>query len=1061
MKKIFSFLLLGLLLSIGNAWATDVLTLDCATPAAESSSTAFSSTSDLATFLNSAAGLSTAENKIACSAKGGDVYNGKGSGGGNIPQKCLKIGKASGPGSFTFTIPDNFDQVNEIEITCYGWKTSSSISINGGAAQTFTTAQVEATKTFELASATRTIAISVTSSAVCVTEIVLKKSTAAVAKPTFTPAEGNYTFAQNVTIACATDGASIYYTLDGTEPTSNSTLYSSAISITETKTIKAIAKKDDAYSAVASATYSIFPVEHAGTQQDPYTVADARNAIDANIGITNIYATGIVSEIVTPYNSQYGNISYNISTDGLTTSDQLQAYRGKSYNGDNFTGAGDIQVGDVVVVYGTLKKYNDTYEFDQNNQLVSLNRPAAVPVINAENVELAYNATSGEIAYTISNATEATLTAASTTDWISNIQVAADKVTFTTTANEGNIDREGFITLSYTGAVDKVITVTQAHYVIDFATLPFAFNGGRDAIANVVGLTQTGLGTDYTSSPKLKFDGTGDNLILKINEAPETLTFDIKGNGFSGGTFKVQTSADGVNYEDLETYAALGDKQSEEFDLTSTVRYIKWIYTSKSDGNVALGNIAVSKLSTDPEILLSETSINVLSNGTLGENITVTFKNITEVTEQTTDIVFFEADGVTPIADQAEPDWVIVDLDLPNNHLGYVVDPNTGAARYAYLKVYALDDEANDVYSELITISQDAYVPAANYVIVTDAADIMPGAHYIIASGTNGGIQIMGGQKSNNREGQAVTAVDGVIDIPAGVETHEFVICKDGDKFAIYEAGVGYLYAASSSSNYLKSQATNNVNGRWEITIDGEDSVASIIATESTNRNVMRYNSGSGIFASYASATQSDVYLYRKTGESFTTETVTVSAVGYATLYYGTENLIVPEGVVARTYKVESGALVETETYEAGEVVPKTIAVVLEGAEGIYDFIVTPVPGMGPAATNLKGSDVATTTTGGDVYYGLSLNSASQANSVGFYWMAENGAAFTNGAHKAYLAVNEFPASAPERILFHDNNATNIQNVEGAEKAVKVMENGKRYIQKNGVDYDAMGKTVR
>lgn len=117
-----------------------------------------------------------------------------------------------------------------------------------------------------------------------------------------------------------------------------------------------------------------------GTENNPYTVAEARAAIDANTGVTGVYAKGIVSGIVTAFDSQYGNISYNISTDGTTTADQLQAYRGKSYGGANFTSANDIQVGDEVVIYGNLKKYNDTYEFDANNQLVSLNRPVYIEV---------------------------------------------------------------------------------------------------------------------------------------------------------------------------------------------------------------------------------------------------------------------------------------------------------------------------------------------------------------------------------------------------------------------------------------------------------------------------------------------------------------------------------------------------------------------------------------------------------------------------------------------------------------------------------------------------------
>lgn len=122
-----------------------------------------------------------------------------------------------------------------------------------------------------------------------------------------------------------------------------------------------------------------------GTENNPYTVAQAREAIDNNTDITGVYAMGIVSEIVTPLNTEYGNITYNISADGTTTADQLQAYRGKSYDGGNFTSEDDIKVGDEVVVYGNLKKYNNTYEFDANNQLVSLHRPATTePTITLE-----------------------------------------------------------------------------------------------------------------------------------------------------------------------------------------------------------------------------------------------------------------------------------------------------------------------------------------------------------------------------------------------------------------------------------------------------------------------------------------------------------------------------------------------------------------------------------------------------------------------------------------------------------------------------------------------------
>ena len=93
----------------------------------------------------------------------------------------------------------------------------------------------------------------------------------AVANPTFSPAGGSYTSTQSVTIASTTSGASIRYTLDGTNPTSSvGTLYSVPVAITTTGTVlKAIAYKSGmSDSAVTSATYTLtapVPVFNNGT----------------------------------------------------------------------------------------------------------------------------------------------------------------------------------------------------------------------------------------------------------------------------------------------------------------------------------------------------------------------------------------------------------------------------------------------------------------------------------------------------------------------------------------------------------------------------------------------------------------------------------------------------------------------------------------------------------------------------------------------------------------------------------------------------------------------------
>lgn len=79
-----------------------------------------------------------------------------------------------------------------------------------------------------------------------------------VATPTFSVAGGEYTEAQSVGIGCETAGAAIYYTTDGKEPTNASTLYTGAINVDKSMTIKAIAYADaDNYSEVATAEYVV------------------------------------------------------------------------------------------------------------------------------------------------------------------------------------------------------------------------------------------------------------------------------------------------------------------------------------------------------------------------------------------------------------------------------------------------------------------------------------------------------------------------------------------------------------------------------------------------------------------------------------------------------------------------------------------------------------------------------------------------------------------------------------------------------------------------------------
>jgi Chitobiase/beta-hexosaminidase C-terminal domain/Bacterial Ig-like domain (group 3) len=105
------------------------------------------------------------------------------------------------------------------------------------------------------------------------------------ATPVFSPAVGTYTSAQRVTITDSTTGAAIYYTVNGTMPTTSSMKYTGAITVSATETIEAIAVAAGyANSAVASAKYTIVPSTTAELQFIPSTpcrIADTRNAAGA------------------------------------------------------------------------------------------------------------------------------------------------------------------------------------------------------------------------------------------------------------------------------------------------------------------------------------------------------------------------------------------------------------------------------------------------------------------------------------------------------------------------------------------------------------------------------------------------------------------------------------------------------------------------------------------------------------------------------------------------------------------------------------------------------------
>lgn len=853
--------------------------------------------------------------------------------------------------------------------------------------------------------------------------ISLTHPTAAVEAPIFSPDGGVFTTPQSVSFAVAAptmEGYTFFYTTDGTEPTTESTLYTGPIEVSTTTTIKAIAVKGGEVSLVTTATYAI--LAHAGTETDPYSVADAHAAIDANAGLTDVYATGVVTEIATAWSTDHSNISFNFVDAAGDGGSFLQAYRCVSTDAAD---ASTVAVGDIVVVKGTLKKYGTTYEFGQGCELVSLTHSGtpADPVIVAEDATIDAGVTYFELTYEIQNPVDGTeLTASTTASWITSCtpsQKSFDRVMIECEANESAEARTATITLTY-GTATKEVTLTQEGAVApveDYVTLPYSWAGGtQEELLAETGVTASGLGSNYAASNapyNVKFDTTGDYIQFKTDSRPGVVTIEVKMlGGANTSTITVQESADGETFTDVQELTISGAQNdvlslSTTTDFAETSRYIRLSFTKGS--NVGVGPISIA---TYAPIVLSDYTLTIADP----ENVTITANyggetilqngenaEVTEGTEVTLALTVADGYDLQSVTVNGTDDGQAVNLA-----------PGTTETVFTFtMPAFGVTVNATAVeHVEVVT---------SDYVLATS---ITSGKSYVIASGVEGTVQVMAEQKNNNRGAVEATISNGVLKVS---EEYEFVIetanIGEASGYSIFDPDAkGYLYAAASGSNHLKTQTDNNVNGVWTITIDATAGEASVVAASSSNRNVMQYNSGSTLFSCYATASQSPVYLYEKV-ESFvpTVQTVTVTDAGYAT-FVAEKNLEIPTDVLVEVFAVTvEGSYASLQPIVGN--IPAGEAVLVKASAGDYNFL------SAQTADPIRVNKLVAATT--DVVAdGTQYVLANGASGIGFY-QATPGSTIPAG--KAYLVVT---AAGVKPFYGFEDDATGIEMVNGQSSMV-------------------------
>ena len=361
--------------------------------------------------------------------------------------------------------------------------------------------------------------------------------------------------------------------------------------------------------------------------------------------------------------------------------------------------------------------------------------------------------------------------------------------------------------------------------------------------------------------------------------------------------------------------------------------------------------------------------------------------------------IYYTTDGSTPAANNGT-------LYTPSSS---IVLTNTTTVK----AIAVLNDVASNVAVATYTYEPVAENHPALFQVVTKVSELTADHTYLIGSALIGSANkgyVLGFQKDNNRQAVAATITDGQLSVEKLASSttdksnpYPLTFIPDGTgKFLIKDMVSGmYLACGENESNKLLSTPQGYAAS---VTIDAKNDATLILSnTSNDGRCYMGFNRPYELFSCYAqNSGQDPVQIYRQLTGHFT-----ITEASYAT-YYTDKAFIMPDGVKGGivTERPQNGGLVLTYYYTPGSLVPPLTPIVLKGNAGNYIFPLTSTTEEAPAGNLLRGtlSDGNTASNddaSGTTYYQLSM----EEEGIGFYYGADNGAAFDIGANKAYLVL--------------------------------------------------------
>lgn len=713
-------------------------------------------------------------------------------------------------------------------------------------------------------------------------------SSATVDTPTFSPVGGTYTSAQSVTINCTTSGATIHYTTDGTTPTSSSATYSSAINVSETTTIKAIAIKSGmTNSEVATATYTInLPQVETPTfspAAGTYTSAQSVTINCATSGATIYYTTD--GSTPTTSSATYSGV---ISVSSTTTIKAI-AVKNDMTDSEVATATYTIETGSSGGGDGlTYEKVTSISSSDVGKKFIIVyeTTPAAMGTISSSNYG---QSITGNTNFTLSGS-EITLTSNSD---VAPLTLGGSTDAWTFAFADG-------IYMSWTSGN----ALTSATSISNNTKWAITFTDGVPTIKNVADNTRK---LQYnSSSPRFACYTSSQKSVALYRQVSGTTTEQVATPTFSptGGTY---TEAQSVTINCATSGATIHYTTDGTTPTSASTTYSAAIPVSAT---TTIKAIAVKDGMTNSEVASATYTINapqvatpVISPGD-GTVITgPTSVSISCTTDGAT--IHYTTDGSTPTSTSET----------------YSAAFNVSAT--TTVKAIAVKSGMTDSEVASATITYQAPATNDEYTLVTDDSTLASGDIVIIVSNGAGEVMTAGLSGSSTLAGSStdVTISSDKSTVTLGDNAEALVLVLEGSSDAWkFRSGSNYLYANSASNSV--TMASDNSTQTHTIEI-GSDATATIKSGTGSRFLQYNYNNGSTRFGTYASSFAGDnkeVQIYRQAAAASSVTTVTGIAAFKEVTAGETVRLYLPDSYNARVLhatQTATNASAGTYTYDA------------------------------------------------------------------------------------------------------------------------------------------------